>query len=65
MMHFHDYEDDDEEDDIFEDANVKKYLERREKNKTEDERIIDKKPNLQEETNASCKRSFGIFGIQL
>ena len=22
-------------------------------------------PNLQEETNASCKRSFGIFGIQL
>lgn len=56
MMHFHDYEDEDEEDDIFEDANVKKYLERREKNKTEDERIIDKKPNLQEETNRKLNR---------
>ena len=56
MMHFHDYEDEDEEDDIFEDANVKKYLERREKNKTEYERIIDKKPNLQEETNRKLNR---------
>lgn len=50
MMHFHDYED--EEDNILEDDNVKRYLEKHQKNKTEN----DKRNDALEQTNRKLNR---------